>query len=108
VPQVPQVPPQGPPQESNNATNYSNSLKLPLRMSVTEYPEINFAEIKRWLEREDRRTLCKEFNLTAKYISYILSGRRRNMAVVNRASELAAQRKAKVVSGMNRLKQIDA
>jgi hypothetical protein len=77
-------------------------------MSVTEYPEIDFAEIKRWLEREDRRDLCKEFSISRKHLTEILSGRKRNMEVVNGATEKAAKRKSKLTSGMNRLKQIDA
>lgn len=76
-------------------------------MSATDYPEIDFAEIKRWLEKEDRRALEKDHHISRKHLGVILSGKKRNMDVIRAAADLAAQRKARVVSGMTRLKQIE-
>lgn len=75
-------------------------------MSATDFTEIDFAEIRRWLERSDRRELCKDFHIKSAQLSRILSGKRRNMKVLERAMQIAAERKARVTSHMNRLKQI--
>lgn len=72
-----------------------------------EYPEIDFSEIKRWLEKEDLRALEKDHHISRKHLSVILSGKKRNMEVVKMAIERATLNKARIVSAMERLKRIE-
>ena len=77
-------------------------------MSAAEYPEIDFKEIKRWLKRGDITSLASAHNLTRKHVSDVLNGRKRNMALVEEASELALKNKSRLVQSQERLRQIDS
>ena len=67
-------------------------------MSATEYPEIDFKEIKRWLYYGDVKQLAVNHNITPKYAGQVLLGRRKNMELLKSAHELALKRKAEFVA----------
>lgn len=71
---------------------------------MSEFPEIDCQEIKRWLERDDRRALERKYSLKPKSLSAILNKRKRNMEVLADAMEMAMERKAIFTNGMAKLK----
>lgn len=73
-------------------------------MSIAEFAEIDFSEIKRWLERDDRREIERVFKLKPKSLSAILNGRKRNMEVLRVAMEKSVERKQIFTHGMRKLK----
>ncbi len=73
-------------------------------MSIAEFAEIDFSEIKRWLERDDRREIERVFKLKPKSLSAILNGRKRNMKVLRVAMEKSVERKQIFTHGMRKLK----
>lgn len=73
-------------------------------MSIAEFAEIDFSEIKRWLERDDRREIERQFKLKPKSLSAILNGRKRNMEVLRVAMEKSVERKQIFTHGMRKLK----
>lgn len=73
-------------------------------MSIAEFAEIDFSEIKRWLERDYRREIERVFKLKPKSLSAILNGRKRNMEVLRVAMEKSVERKQIFTHGMRKLK----
>lgn len=74
-------------------------------MSATDYPEIDFAEIRRWLLRGDIKQLAVDHDLTQDYVSKVLAGKRKNMYLVESAASLAAQNKARITAKTETLKR---
>lgn len=67
---------------------------------------VDLEEIKRWLEHGDQQEIADDAECDPSYVSRVLSGHAINHAVLDAALEKAIQRKAKILSKMDRLKQL--
>lgn len=69
---------------------------------------IDLAEVKRWFQRGDIKVIAQQTGLDPSYVSLVLSGKKNymNQQILEKAIELAIQRKSSVLSKMERLKQI--
>lgn len=75
-------------------------------MSQRDYPEVDYKEIKRWLEHGDISRLAAQENISFNYASDILAGRKRKMSFIKAAQELAIANKARITAGQDKLKRI--
>jgi predicted XRE-type DNA-binding protein len=63
-------------------------------------------EIKRWLKHGDQELIAGKLNVDASRVSQVLSGGSPNLEILEACIEKAIERKAKIVNGMSRLKQL--
>lgn len=63
-------------------------------MSATDYPEIDYAYIKRWLGNGDQKEIASKLGFRPDYVSKVLNGKRRNWVIVGAARKKAEQNEA--------------
>lgn len=70
--------------------------------------EIDFAEIKRWLEWGDIKLLATECGISPNQATSVMQGKIKNFAFLEKVIAKAMANKSRIVNGMERLKAISA
>ena len=68
--------------------------------------EINFKDIKEWLENGEIASLAKKHGLSRTSAYKILSGKSKNFSFVEAALTKASENKARILGGQDRMKKL--
>lgn len=68
--------------------------------------EIDFEEIKKWLEYGEIAILAKENMITRASAYNILNGKTKNFSFIEKAMTKAFENKARIMNGQDRMKKI--